>query len=697
MPPGTGNLLTAGFANFRDRGNGAFILIIVLLPWLLLIADIGWPFNLLGQADAYYFSGFLRDYPLLAANAPSRNLAYETSRLPWILPGYGLYRIFGPQTANMALKSLVFYATVFAFYFVASRCFGYLFAFVGTVLLCTDGVFLRWIGSDYVSGSVVCYSLVSLAFFTQYWLAVKKNIYLALGGFFAACAVLDHLFAATLILIIAMFHCLQALRDRDAGRHDLAGVSTYPVVGAIVALLVFGFANVALGREFLFFVPQLRAVAPKSALLDTWRQQGHEWISYADWLILPIFVFVYSAGVLAGKNALRRFEMQRYVFSLLSVVLFVMYFGGNLLGLYFFVERDYYMVFGIGIFYLAITEQLHAYAEGKSILSELIVLAAGLVAVQVLFRLGPLRDNIPIAGTSFPVKRAVAILVLMSVLAWRINPKYLGPSLVTMLLLLARANIWMPESFSTSYVTSAAINSIYHRIRQALNYTLPVIWYDVSPDSDGGILPSLSSMFLQPTGHGFSNPAYRSGIRDGAVVVLLSHSDAGLAAGAGQLRQFDAKMVPWDRFDESTPAGDIKGWILKALSRVIAVPPSGFTPAAPGAAVVPRSSGVTIRTPDVRWFFGGDLPIPPALLQDSADAGAQVHLRINVRAGPVGVGVLKRNRTWIAQQALSAAGPADVYLAIPRLGDATDIIVYNGGVHAAGLVDVDAVSIATFK
>ena len=153
------SLLTAGFSNFRDRGNGAFILIIVLLPWLLLIADIGWPFNLLGQADAYYFSGFLRDYPLLAANAPSRNLAYETSRLPWILPGFGLYRMFGPHTANMALKSLVFYATVFAFYFVASRYFGYLFAFAGTVLSGTDGVFLRWIGSDYVSGSVVCYAL----------------------------------------------------------------------------------------------------------------------------------------------------------------------------------------------------------------------------------------------------------------------------------------------------------------------------------------------------------------------------------------------------------------------------------------------------------------------------------------------------------------------------------------------------------
>src|SRR6516165_9882370 len=445
MPPKTGNLLTAGFANFRDRGNGAFILFIVLLPWLLLIADIGWPFNLLGQADAYYFSGFLRDYPLLAANAPSRNLAYETSRLPWILPGFGLYRLFGPHTANLALKSLVFYATVFAFYFVASRYFGYLFAFAGTVLLCTDGVFLRWIGSDYVSGSVVCYSLVSLAFFTQYWRALRKNIYLVLGGFFAACAVLDHLFAATLVLIIAFFHWLQAVRERDAGRQDLAAVFTYPVVGAIAALLFFGFANVALGREFLFFIPQLRAVAPKSALLETWRQQGRGWISYADWLILPIFVFVYSGGILAGRNALRRSELQKYVFSLLSVVLVLVYFAGNLVGLYFFVERDYYMVFGIGIFYLAITEQLHTYAAGKSILSELIVLVVGLVVVQVLFRLGPLRENIPIAGTTFPVKRAVAILVLMSLLARRINPNYLGASLVIALLLLARANIWMPE------------------------------------------------------------------------------------------------------------------------------------------------------------------------------------------------------------------------------------------------------------
>jgi len=607
-----------------------------------------------------------------------------------------LYRMFGPHTANMALKSLVFYATVFAFYFVASRYFGYLFAFAGTVLLGTDGVFLRWIGSDYVSGSVVCYALVSLAFFTHYWRAPRRNIYLVLGGFFSACAVLNHLFAATLILIIAMFHWLQALRERDAGRQDLAGVFTYPVVGAIAALLFFGLANVALGREFLFFVPQLQAITPKSALIETWRQQGHEWISYADWLILPIFVFVYSAGLLAGKNALRRSELQKYVFSFLSVVLVLMYFAGNLAGLYFFVERDYYMVFGIGIFYLAITEQLHTYAEGKSILSELIVLAVGLVVLEALFRLGPLRENIPIAGTTFPVKRAVAILVLMSLLAWRINPKYLGASLVIVLLLLARANIWMPESFSTSYVTSVAINSMYHRIRQALNDALPVIWYDDSL-SDGGILPSLSSMFLQQSGQAFSNPAYRSGIRDGAVVVLLSRSDAGLAAGAAQLTQFDATMAPWDRFDQATPAGDIKGWILKALSHVTALSPSGFTAAAPEATVMKRSSGVTIRTSEVRWNFGGDLPIPPTLRQDDAGASAQVRLRLHVRTGPIGVGVLSKNRTWIAQQALFAAGPVDVYLAIPRLADATDIIVYNGGINSAGLVDVDAVSIATFK
>src|SRR5262249_30027324 len=267
---------------------------------------------------------------------------------------------------------------------------------------------------------------------------------------------------------------------------------------------------------------------------------GREWISYADWLILPLFVFVSSGAVLAGTNALRRSESEKYVFSLLSIVLILMYFSGDLVALCFFVGRDSCIVFAICMCYLAITEQLHAYAEGKSVLSELIVLAAGLVVVQVLFRLGPLRENIPIAGTTFPVKRAVAVLVLISLLAWRINPKYLGASFVIVLLLLAPANISMPESFSTSYVTSVAINSMYHRIRQALTYTLPVIWYDDSPDGDGGVLPSLSSMFLQPNGQGFSNPAYSSGIVDGAVVVLLSRSDAGLAAGAGQLKQFDA-------------------------------------------------------------------------------------------------------------------------------------------------------------
>jgi hypothetical protein len=413
---------------------------------------------------------------------------------------------------------------------------------------------------------------------------------------------------------------------------------------------------------------------------------------------------VYSTAILARKNALRRSELQRYVFSLLSAVVVVMYFAGNLAGLFFFVERDYYTVFGIGIFYLAITEQLHTFAEGKTVLSDLIVLAIGLAVVEAVFRLGPLRENIPIAGTTFPVKRAVALSVLLSLAAWRINPKYLGASLLTALLLLARAQIWMPASFSTSYVTSVAIDSMYHRIRQPLSHALPVLWYEDLPvayddplSTPGGILHSVSSMFLQPGGRGFSTPTYVAEIARGAVVAIMSQNDSALSAGVSGLKALGANRALWDRFDQLTPAGEIKVSIFKAVSRVTDLPPSGFTPAAPGAAVMPRSSGVTIRTPDVRWFFGGDLPIPPALRQDDSGASARVRLRLHVRAGPVGVGVLQKNRTWIVQQALSAAGPVDVYLAIPRLADATDIIVYNGGIHTAGLVDVDAVSIATFK
>jgi hypothetical protein len=275
---------------------------------------------------------------------------------------------------------------------------------------------------------------------------------------------------------------------------------------------------------------------------------------------------------------------------------------------------------------------------------------------------------------------------------------------MTLSLLLARADIAMPPRFSTSYVTAMAIDAMHHRIRRALGGTLPVFWYDDPPvaynDSlsyPAKMLHSVSSMFLQPGGQGFSTPTYVAEIARGAVVVIMSQSDAGLSAGERGLKALGANRAPWDQFDQATPAGDIKVSILKAPSRVTDLPPSGFTAAAPGAAVTLRPAGVTIRTPEVPWVFGGELPIPATLLQDDAGASAQVHLRIHVRAGPVGVGVLNKNRTWIAQQALSAAGPTDVYLAIPRLADATDIIVHNGGNHSAGLADVDAVSIATFR
>jgi len=472
----------------------------------------------------------------------------------------------------------------------------------------------------------------------------------------------------------------------------------------MAALVFFGLANAGLGRPFLFFVPQFGAVPAKSTVLNSWRQQGHDWISYADWLILPIFVFVSSLGTLARKNALRPSELQRSVFSLLSIVLVLMYFAANLTGLYFFVERDYYTVFGIGIFYLAVAEQLHRFAEGKTIVSDVIIALIGVVVVWAVFRLGPFRESLRIAGTAFPVKLGAVALLLALVGAWSINPKFVGPSLMTLSLLLARAGIAMPPSFSASYVTALTIDAMHHRIRQALGGTLPVFWYDDPPVAScdsltypGKILHSVSSMFLQPGGQGFSTSTCVAEIARGAVVVIMSQSGAALSAGERGRKALGANRAPWDQFDQATPAGDIKVSILKAPSRVTDLPPWGFTAAAPGAAVTVRPAGVTIRTPEVPWFFGGELPIPATLLQDDAGASAQVHLRIRVRAGPVGVGVLNKNRTWIAQQAISAVGPADVYLAIHRLADATDIIVHNGGIYSAELADVDAVSIATFK
>jgi hypothetical protein len=209
-----------------------------------------------------------------------------------------------------------------------------------------------------------------------------------LGGFFAACALMSHLFAAVIVLIIAAFHLLEAVGQRAARGPGAARLYAYPIVGAMAALVFFGLANASLGRPFLFFVPQFSAVPAKSAVLNSWRQQGHEWISYADWLILPIFVSVCSIGILARTNASRPSELQRSVFSVLSVVLVLMYFAANLTGLYFFVERDYYTVFGIGIFYLAVAEQLHKFAEGKTIFSDLIIALIGVGVVWPFFASG---------------------------------------------------------------------------------------------------------------------------------------------------------------------------------------------------------------------------------------------------------------------------------------------------------------------
>jgi len=142
-------------------------------------------------------------------------------------------------------------------------------------------------------------------------------------------------------------------------------------------------------------------------------------------------------------------------------------------------------------------------------------------------------------------------------------------------------------------------------------------------------------------------------------------------------------------------------YILRAFPKGIVsettLPVNEFTRAQPGAKVAVRKDGtVRVATLPIRWSYSGLLKVGGRVPPEFADYPAAIHLRVRSVYGLTGVGVLKRDRSgWIDSQPVGSGrhGFVDVYLAVPRIGDASDVVVMNWARDGVGVLDIAEVTL----
>jgi hypothetical protein len=285
---------------------------IVSIPAVFIVVTRGeWLLDVGGEDNwiyVKYFSVWADAHPELRQVMDQH---YKATRVPWILPGFIAYRLFGPLTATYVLHPLVLIAGALVFWAGARRLFGNGVALVSTLLLMAypgfhgSGITRFW---NYHGQINLVYYLIGLTCLVFGATSRRPVLWYGGAGAALAAAVFTGL---TYVLVAPAFGAFAlAVHPWVRPRRLLVMVGS-GIVGGVIGTALFGAANALVGGPFLFFWRQVvyatewaGTLAPHAPLAEWFPG----WFRLAAWLGFPPLVALASP---LGAVLLARSEADR--------------------------------------------------------------------------------------------------------------------------------------------------------------------------------------------------------------------------------------------------------------------------------------------------------------------------------------------------------------------------------------------------
>lgn len=112
-----------------------------------------------------------------------------------------------------------------------------------------------------------------------------------------------------------------------------------------------------------------------------------------------------------------------------------------------------------------------------------------------------------------------------------------------------------------------------------------------------------------------------------------------------------------------------------------------------------RRGGIQVVTRPRRWHYAAELDIESSIADTLANGTGYLHVKGSLEGGPVGIGVLARDRTrFLSRLGLPAERETvDAYLPIERLGAAAAVIVQAWDRRRSGELAIDAMEIVCVR
>ncbi len=248
------------------------------------------------------------------------------------------------------------------------------------------------------------------------------------------------------------------------------------MAGVLVLLGLCGSVAKAYGGEFLFFMPSWRYA--QSIQLSRWQRPGHEWILRESQLLIPVFLAVLLAVLLAGCRGRRwrtdrafRFTVGSAAFLAYMTVFLAVWeltFGGDFFEIYY-----YFSMFLVPVAFV-LPASLHTLLRGREPSRPAVAaaLVAAAVPVVLVYRLhvGPV-DR---AGFYFSAALMGAVLVAAALVPTGRRPAVAAALAVAVLLVPFAVDYASASGYTTRTVFSTDTRDFTHR-RAALAMAVQLI------------------------------------------------------------------------------------------------------------------------------------------------------------------------------------------------------------------------------
>jgi hypothetical protein len=261
-------------------------------------------YNPSGTIDPWLYTALFVNFDQIDAHFGT---TYYASRLPWIVPGRIVYGVLPVDPAYWVLHGLMYAGGVAAVFFLVRRHLGLAAGVIGAATLALSPLYWNAQYWDYIDGVSLTYLAAGLCFGLPLTTGSRRVVSLGAAGFFLAAAVTTNLFVALVATIFPIAYVFvqpaTGLRQRVAmALKDVAAC----LVGSATLLVALGLHARTNGGSFLFFQPQVDVI--RSGIIDDYKVPGYEWLRSEPRLLVPGFLVVVAAPLLALGRSLPPFR-----------------------------------------------------------------------------------------------------------------------------------------------------------------------------------------------------------------------------------------------------------------------------------------------------------------------------------------------------------------------------------------------------